>query len=417
MLVSSGQGMPSASSLVNLLSALFISLVFGETEIRFAGQTEFVVNETSTTVIRLVIERIGEPANVTAIVSLYGEDTGDFFDTYAAAFIPVGETDRTVYIAVCDDDLPEPDETFIFHLTLQKPLSNVKLGWPRTVTVTILSNDNAFGIISFNMPSSITVSEPRGRNESVPFILIREKGTYGMVTVTFEVEGGPNPPGEDLSPVRGNITFPPGRATVIYNLTVLDDEVPENDEIFFIYMTSLEGGAEINTSRNSVEIIIKKNDAPVRFIQSVYLVPEEDHVLIIPVVCGKDNNGNLIGSDEYEVSIRYTIKTGNSTAHAQQNLDFIDLQPNTTIVFPPLIHEFHLKFQIVDDTIPEIAESFHIMLLKDTLQGDAVLVGPSIVQVTIKPNDKPYGVLSFNSILFERPVIIDEDTVSRYDLL
>lgn len=44
--------------------------MFGETEIRFTGQTEFVVNETSTTVIRLIIERIGEPANVTAIVSV-----------------------------------------------------------------------------------------------------------------------------------------------------------------------------------------------------------------------------------------------------------------------------------------------------------------------------------------------------------
>ncbi|XP_058583121.1 adhesion G-protein coupled receptor V1 isoform X2 [Neofelis nebulosa] len=407
--------MPSASLLVNLLSALFIPYVFGETEIRFAGQTTFVVNETSTTVIRLVIERIGEPANVTAIVSLYGDDTGDFFDTYAAAFIPVGETNRTVYIAVCDDDLPEPDETFTFHLTFQKPSANVKLGWPRTVTVTILSNDNAFGIISFNMPFSITVSEPRGRNESVPFTLIREKGTYGMVTVTFEVEGGPNPPEEDLSPVKGNITFPPGRATVVYNLTVLDDEVPENDEIFLIQLKSVEGGAEINISRSSVEIIIKKNDSPVRFIQSVYLVPEEDHILIIPVVRGKDDSGNLIGSDEYEVSISYVVITGNSTAHAQQNLDFIDLQPTTTIVFPPFIHESHLKFHIVDDTIPEIAESFHVVLLKDTLQGDAVLLGPSTVQVTIKPNDKPYGVLSFNSILFERTVVIDEDTTSRFE--
>ncbi|KAI2538219.1 adhesion G protein-coupled receptor V1, partial [Homo sapiens] len=137
-------GMPSASLLVNLLSALLILFVFGETEIRFTGQTEFVVNETSTTVIRLIIERIGEPANVTAIVSLYGEDAGDFFDTYAAAFIPAGETNRTVYIAVCDDDLPEPDETFIFHLTLQLP--------------------------------SIAVSEPKGRNESMPLTLIREKG-------------------------------------------------------------------------------------------------------------------------------------------------------------------------------------------------------------------------------------------------
>ncbi|XP_066129903.1 adhesion G-protein coupled receptor V1 [Saccopteryx bilineata] len=415
MSVFPGPGMPSASLLVNLISALFILFVFGETEIRFAGETEFVVNETSTTVIRLVIERIGEPANVTAIVSLYGEDTGDFFDTYAAAFIPVGETNRTVYIAVCDDDLPEPDETFIFHLTLQKPSANTKLGWPRTVTVTILSNDNAFGIISFNMPFSVTVSEPRSRNESVPLTLIREKGTYGMVTVTFEVEGGPNPPEEDLSPVKGNITFPPGRATVIYNLTVLGDEIPENDEIFLIQLKSVEGGAEMNTSRSSVEIIIKKNDSPVRFIQSVYLVPEEDHILMIPVLCGKEDSGNLIGSGEFEISISYVVITGNSTVHAQQNLDFIDLQPNTTIVFPPFVHESHLKFQIVDDTIPEIAESFHVVLLKDTLKGDAVLLSPSIVQVTIKPNDKPYGVLSFNSVLFERTVIIDEDTTSRFE--
>lgn len=36
-------------------------------------------------------------------------------------------------------------------LFLKKPSANVKLGWPRTVTVTILSNDNAFGIISFDM--------------------------------------------------------------------------------------------------------------------------------------------------------------------------------------------------------------------------------------------------------------------------
>lgn len=183
-----------------------------------------------------------------------------------------------------------------------------------------------------------------------------------------------------------------------------------------IQLKSVEGGAEINTSRSSVEIIIKKNDSPVRFVQNIYLVPEEDHILLIPVVRGKDDNGHLIGSDEYEVSISYVIITGNSTAHAQENLDFVDLQPMPTIFFPPFTHESHLKFQIVDDTIPEIAESFHVVLLKDTLQGDAVLLPPSIVQITIKPNDKPYGVLSFNSILFERTVVIDEDTTSRYGL-
>ncbi|KAL8203640.1 UNVERIFIED_CONTAM: G-protein coupled receptor 98 [Gekko kuhli] len=261
----------------------------------------------------------------------------------------------------------------------------------------------------------ITLNEPRHGNESVALTLIREKGTYGTVTVIYEVEGVPDNPEEDLSPVRGNITFPPGTAGLIYNLFVLDDQIPENDERFIIHLKSVEGGAEINISKKSVEIIIKKNDSPVRFTQGVYMVHEEDDIITIPIVRGKEDSGNIIGPDEYGVSIRYIIVTGNSTAHAQINLDFLDLQPNTTVVFPPLIHETSIKFKILDDAIPEIAETFHIVLLKDTLQGDAVLTNPSVVQVIIKPNDKPYGVLSINSILFTRTVIIDEDQMLRYE--
>ncbi|NXH80376.1 GPR98 protein, partial [Edolisoma coerulescens] len=408
-------GMPSASLLVCLPLALLIHFTSGEAEVKFSGQTEFVVNETSTTVIRLVIERTGEPANITAIVSIDGENTGDFFDTYAAAFIPDTETNRTVYISVCDDDLPEADETFTFHLTLLKPSARIKVGLPKSVTVTILSNDNAFGIISFNMSALITVDEPRGRNEFVPLTLIRERGTYGTVIVTFEIEDGPNSAEEDLSPARGNITFTPGRSVLIYNLTVLDDQVPENDEIFVVYLKSVEGGAEINNTKNSVWINIKKNDSPVRFVQNAYMVPEDDEVVSIRVVRGKDVSGELIGPDEDEVSVSYAIVTGDSTAHAQLNVDFLDLQPNTTLVFPPLVHETYLKFKILDDAIPEIAETFQVMLLKETLQGDAVLIYPSVVHVTIQPNDKPYGVLSIHSVLLAHTVIIDEDQISRFE--
>lgn len=191
-------------------------------------------------------------------------------------------------------------------------------------------------------------------------------------------------------------------------------QVPENDELFVVHLRSVEGGAEINITKDSVQINIKKNDSPVRFVQSVYMVPEEDDVVTIQVVRGKDFSGRLIGPDDHEVSVSYTIITGDSAAHAQLNVDFLDLQPNTTIIFPPLVHETHIKFKILDDAIPEIAETFQIILLKDTLQGDAVLVNPSVVHVTIQPNDKPYGVLSINSILFAQTVIIDEDQISRY---
>lgn len=36
--------------------------------LRFLGQTEFFVNESDTAVVRLVIERVGDPVNVTALV-------------------------------------------------------------------------------------------------------------------------------------------------------------------------------------------------------------------------------------------------------------------------------------------------------------------------------------------------------------
>ncbi|XP_040275580.1 adhesion G-protein coupled receptor V1 [Bufo bufo] len=408
-------GMPPVPSSALIFFALLVTGISGETQVQFAGQTEFFVNETATTVIRLVIERTGDPVNITAIVLLQEENTGDFIATAAAAFIPEWEKNRTVYISICDDDLPEADETFHFFLILQNPPLNTQLGPQKVATVTILSNDNAFGIISINMSSFITVNEPWGRDQSLPVTLLREKGTYGSVTVTFEIEGGPNPADEDLIPAKGNVTFLSGRSIFIYNLTVLDDQIPENDENFTLRLTHVYGGAEINTSKSMLQINIRKNDSPVRFSQSTYMIPETEDVISIPVIRGRTLNDVVVGSDDSVVSIKYRVITGNSTSSAQLRNDFLDLQPNNTIIFLPGVQEIALKFQIIDDAIPEIAESFQIVLMEESLQGDAVLQYPSIVYVTIEPNDKPYGVLSFNSAILAQIATIDEDKVSRYD--
>lgn len=125
----------------------------------------------------------------------------------------------------------------------------------------------------------IVVDEPRGRSHYVPFTLIREKGTYGTVTVNYEVRGqhtvhetinqhfydilstwwvinqldfskvgswickgvnitlipcvqiigGPNPALEDLSPDRGNITIPVGLSVVQFIVLIQDDKVSQNN--------------------------------------------------------------------------------------------------------------------------------------------------------------------------------------------
>ncbi|KAL7839682.1 hypothetical protein SRHO_G00263400 [Serrasalmus rhombeus] len=408
--------MPGLLAISGLFLVLLIPSARPESAVlRFQGQTEFVVNESSRAIVRLVVERVGDPINVTALVLLQGEDTGDFEATTAAAFLLSSESSKTIFIAVKDDDLPEADETFVFNLRLQSSSNGVTVGTPNIATITILSNDNAFGIISFNSTSLITVEEPKGRNQYVPLTLIREKGTYGTVTVNFEISGGPNPASEDLSPDRGNLTIPPGRAVVVFSVLIQDDKVPEDDEIFTVQLTGVAGGALLNPNNTSVQIKIFRNDAPVRFSQPSLAVPENAGIINLTVTRGRTDDGFLIGSDDREVSVAYTIVTGNGAASATLLEDFVDLQAKRMVIFHPGVHETVLHISIVDDGVPEIAESFQLVLLEETLLGDAVLVSPSFVQVTIEPNDKPYGVLSISSPPPTQPIIINEDTTVRFE--
>lgn len=108
------------------------------------------------------------------------------------------------------------------------------------------------------------------------------------------------------------------------------------------------------------------------------------------------------------------VVSGEGLGSATPAVDFLDLQPVRTITFPPFIYKSSLQFRISDDDVPEIAESFHVVLLEETIRGDAVLVTPNAVLVTIEPNDKPHGVLSISSSAVIQPITINEDLTQRW---
>ncbi|XP_045890437.1 adhesion G-protein coupled receptor V1 [Micropterus dolomieu] len=403
--------------LAGLILALSIPGTTSESAtLRFVGETDFVVNESSSSVVRLVLERTGDPVNVTALVLLEGIDTGDFEGINAAAFLLSTESNKTIQIGVKDDDLPEADETFTFNLILQSSSNGVTLGTPNKATITILSNDNAFGIIAFNSTEEVVVDEPRGRNQYVPFTLIREKGTYGTVTVNFEISEGPNPAIEDLSPDRGNITITVGQAVVRFNILIQDDQIPEDDEVFSVRLTGVAGGALLRSNASSVQLRIRRNDSPLRFSHSIMAVSESAGVIALNVTRGHlTEDGPLIGSVDTKVSIDYMVVSGEGLGSATPAIDFLDLQPVRTVTFPPFVYKTSLLFNITDDAVPEIAESFHLVLLEETIRGDAVLVSPNAVLVTIEPNDKPHGVLSISSSAVIHPITINEDLIQRFE--
>ena len=78
---------------------------------------------------------------------------------------------------------------------------------------------------------------------------------------------------------------------------------------------------------------------------------------------------------------------------ASPDLDYT--QSNGTLVFAPGSTEEMIHIEILPDDIPEISESFLIVL--EILDGDIVLMDPSVVQVTITDNDDPNGVFSFKA--------------------
>ncbi|KAM3610925.1 uncharacterized protein V6R79_010649 [Siganus canaliculatus] len=415
--LSSPTGMLPVLLQAGLILALSIPGTVSESAtLRFLGQTDFVVNESSTAVVRLVVERVGDPVNVTALILLEGVDTGDFEAVNAAAFLLSTESSKTIFIAVKDDNLPEADETFTFNLTLQSSSNGVTLGTPNKATITILSNDNAFGIIAFNSTEEIVVDEPRGRNHFVPLTLIREWGTYGTVTVDFEITGGPNPAIEDLRPDKGTITIPVGQAVATFSVLIQDDQIPEDDEVFTIRLTGVAGGALLMPNASSVQLRIRRNDSPLRFSHSILAVTEAAGVIALNLTRGRlSEDGPLIGSVDTEVSVDYMVVSGEGLGSATPAVDFLDLQPVRTVTFPPFVYKSSLLFNIGDDDVPEIAESFHVVLLEKTVRGDAVLVAPNAVLVTIEPNDKPHGVLSISSSAVIQPITINEDLTQRFD--
>ncbi len=108
------------------------------------------------------------------------------------------------------------------------------------------------------------------------------------------------------------------------------------------------------------------------------------------------------------------VVSGEGLGSATPAVDFLDLQPVRTVTFPPFVYKTSLLFKISDDDVPEIAESFHLVLLEETIRGDAVLVPPNAVLVTIEPNDKPHGVLSISSSAVIQPITINEDLTQRW---
>lgn len=79
-------------------------------------------------------------------------------------------------------------------------------------------------------------------------------------------------------------------------------QIPEDDEVFSVRLTGVEGGALLRDNASRILLRIRRNDSPLRFAHSAMAVPESAGVIALNVTRGRwTEEGPLVGSVDTEV--------------------------------------------------------------------------------------------------------------------
>ena len=127
----------------------------------------------------------------------------DFFQRRGILWYGVGQSSHTLLIQIYPDTIPEITEEFIGQLS--NPTNQAVIHETNgNITVRILTNDNAHGVIGFSEDNVSVVlpelsTQDTNRQQDYSLNVVRLGGTSGNVVVGFLVTGQDV---EDISPLR-----------------------------------------------------------------------------------------------------------------------------------------------------------------------------------------------------------------------
>ncbi|XP_069137444.1 adhesion G-protein coupled receptor V1-like isoform X2 [Argopecten irradians] len=370
-----------------MVVSMIVPFVNAQTSVSLLD-TAMMVQEGQQFAIR--VKRTGDFAStfyvIVAVSSPLDTDLDFIGSSHVGSFNPSGSDTISVVFTVNNDTIPEVEETFTLQLSVVNP--GVTVAEPSKAAITIAANDDAYGAFSFLDVSPVMVTEDISDKSEVYLGVSRSRGTHGQIIVSYSIDGTDidAQAGQDIIPRSGTVLFNDGEIKKYIKLEVMPDNFPEKEETFLVSFTGASQNARVSTTPQTV--IIMANDAPVRFKQSEIRV-EEGEDIIIQVYRGIDSDGSNVGSFGAIASVDYTILSDTAVA----GKDFSGR--NGQVVFEVGEVEGTITISILDDTDPEVEESFNITL--ETPVGDVVLMSPTRIKVIINANDEHNGVLSFFS--------------------
>jgi hypothetical protein len=217
------------------------------------GKITFTVNRSDGADTTVVV-----PYTVSPGTALSPSDyTGSF--SGMLSFAP-GETSHTFDVAIIDDAIVEPSETFT--VGIGDLLNGGTLGTPASATVTITDNDVGLpkpGTFAFST-AAYSVAEDAGK---VTITVNRTNGADGAVDVPYVVTAGKATQDADYSGTySGTLTFAAGEASRSFDFNIVDDVVVEPVETFSVTINSPSNGGALGALSYTV-VTINDNDSSV----------------------------------------------------------------------------------------------------------------------------------------------------------
>ncbi|MEQ2283323.1 hypothetical protein AMECASPLE_010101, partial [Ameca splendens] len=275
----SGTGGPGA---VKLRSGFNVAEVEPLGIYQFAPDSrQLVIAEDIQTITLYVQKLYGYRSNTTYLsytTSGGSAAAGEDFLSVSAGRLVFGspqQTNASFSLSIIDDAMSEPDEYFYVNLTHIEVLTP-NVTWADTpprlnpqhkvATVTILASDATSGVLSIG-PELVQVQEDRDEaNQQEQRVILRVRRSYsvaGTVSVRIQAygDGSTTSLPFTLEPTRvlakqeqdfrletTVVSLQSGEKEAEVVLIILDDLEPEGQEVFFIYLTDPEGGAQITDS-------------------------------------------------------------------------------------------------------------------------------------------------------------------------
>ena len=329
----------------------------------------------NTASIELTVIRSGGSDSPTSVdyasVGLSATAGDDYLAQAGTLYFANGEISQTITLALIDDSIFEGDESL--SLELSNPSGDAELGEISLVTVTITENDlPKLGRFEWATPST-TVNE---NADAIELTVFRNNGSDGAVSVDYASTNISATAGTDYVAQTGTLHFANGEASQTITLTLINDSTFEDNESFFLQLSSPTDGAELGEMA-LITITIADDDLPNpgRFEWSVASATIDENTATIEITVIRSN-----GSDG-AVGVDYTTADLSATAGD-------DYLPQAgTLYFANGETSQTITLTLIDDSIFEGDESLSLQLSNAT--GGAELGTLSATVVTITENELP----------------------------